>query len=83
MIVGLCRGLVLAVSAVVPSMRRFVRRYMSYQSATDLFVVPARGRLVALAFCRGTNLVGRYTRDKTEETSFGREKSKLERLLQC
>ena len=79
MSVGLGRGLVLAVIAVVPSMRRFVSCYMSYRSATALFGVPPRGRLVALAafsICRGTNLVGRYIRDKTEELSSGREKSR-------
>ena len=72
---GWRRGLVLAVMVVIPSMRRFVSRYMSYWSAADLFGVPSRGSCLALAFCRGTNLVGRYIRDKTEELSFGGEKS--------
>ena len=53
MIVGLCRGLVLAVSAVVASMRRFVSCYMSYLSATGLFGRPPRGRRLALGFAKG------------------------------
>ena len=63
MSVGLGRGLVLAVSAVVPSMIRFVSRYMSYRSATALFGVLLRAHRLVLCFAGGAHLVGRYIRD--------------------